>query len=118
MKKILVVTMMTAALFTVTNAQAELETVGAKNSMKMELKVVKKDTSSHHRLRGSSLHETAANHHTAAAKHHKIAAAKYRSRKDSEAETHAKAAIVSSEDAIKATNATKSLLTAEKKVTK
>ncbi len=110
MKKILVVTMMSAALFTVANAQAE-DAVSTSESMNnMKMKTIEKDTSSHHRLRGSSLHETAANFHKAAAKHHKIAAAKYRKRKDSEAETHAKAAIVSSKDAMKATNATKALL--------
>ncbi len=98
MKKILLATITATALFSINSAQAQMGDTG-----------MRKDKSSHHRLRGSSVHETAANYHKNAAKHHKLAAKMYRRNKDASAVEHAEAAIDWTNKAAKATAATKAL---------
>lgn len=59
---------MVTTLLTAANFQAE---TGGSGGMKLDTTAEKKDTSGHHRLHGSSLHENAENYHKVAAKHHK-----------------------------------------------
>ena len=105
-RSFVIATTMVTTLLTAASVQAE---TGGAGGMKMAPKTAK-DTSGHHRLRGSSLHENAANYHKIAAKHHKIAADKYRRNQDSVAVEHALLAISASEDAAKTTEATKAIL--------
>ncbi|MCF7970179.1 MAG: hypothetical protein K9L22_03310 [Methylococcaceae bacterium] len=102
MKSFLIATAMVTALLTFTSAQAEVGTMGKEG--------MRADTSSHHRLKGSTLHENAASAHTTAAKHHKLAASMYRKNKDASAVDHAKMALTASQDASAATQATKEIL--------
>jgi len=97
---------MVTILLTTANVQAETGGAGGMH----QVVPAGKDTAGHHRLKGSSLHENAANYHKVAAKHHKIAAAKYRRAKDLVAADHAILAIGASENAARATEATKSIL--------
>ncbi len=94
------------SLLTIANAQAESGGMGGMHLSKA--KAI--DTTVHHRFRGSSLHETAANAHTLAAAQHKKAAEMYRKGNDAGAEEHADAAISFSVDAMGATSATKAIL--------
>jgi len=94
------------SLLTIANAQAESGGMGGMHLSKA--KAI--DTTVHHKFRGSSLHETAANAHTLAAEHHKKAAEMYRKSNDESAEQHAEAAISFSIDAMGATAATKAIL--------
>jgi len=102
---VIATTIVTALLIT---ANVQAQTGGAGGMHKVEPSV--RDPAGHHRLKGSSLHENAANYHKVAAKHHKIAAAKYRRAKDLVAVDHAILAIGASEDAARATEATKGIL--------
>ena len=102
MKKILLATITATALFSINSVQAQMGDTGMRKD--------KASKSSHHRLRGSSVHETAANYHANAAKHHKLAAKMYRRNKDASAVEHAEAAIDWTNRAAKATAATKELL--------
>lgn len=101
MKKYILASTLIISLLTVAIAQAE---TGGKGGMH-----VPKPTA-HHKNKGSSLHETAANKHSMAAKHHKKAAAMYRKDADSNAVKHAQTAISASNDAMAATEATKGIL--------
>lgn len=101
MKQFIQASTIIIALLTVANVQAE---TGGAGGMHMPR------NTEHHRLKGSSLHENAANYHTNAAKHHRKAAAMYRKENDSSAVTHAEAAILASSDAFKATEDTKQIL--------
>jgi len=96
------------SLLTIANAQAESGGMGGMHLSKGKGAVI--DNTAHHKFRGSSLHETAANAHTLAAEHHKKAADMYRKSNDSSAEQHAEAAISFSIDAMGATAATKAIL--------
>ncbi len=96
------------SLLTIANAQAESGGMGGMHLSKSKGDAI--DTTVHHRFRGSSLHETAANAHTLAAEQHKKAADMYRKSHDGNAEKHAEAAISFSIDAMGATSATKALL--------
>ena len=96
------------SLLTIANAQAESGGMGGMHLSKG--KGVTIDTTAHHKFRGSSLHENAANAHALAAAQHKKAAEMYRKNADESAEQHADAAISFSIDAMGATAATKSIL--------
>lgn len=105
MKNSILASMAIISLLTVASAQAESGDKG-----RMRLSEEDKGTATHHTLRGSQVHEAAASAHSLAAKHHSIAAAMYRKNADSNAVEHAEKAITFSDDAAKATKATKAIL--------
>ena len=109
MKKNILASTIIISLLTIASAQAE---TGGKGGMHLskDKDATAIDTTAHHKFRGSSLHETAANAHMLAAEHHKKAAAMYRNNADEKAVQHAKAAISFSIDAMGATAATKAIL--------
>jgi len=106
-RSFVIITAMVTALLTTASVQAE---TGGAGGMHKIAPPAGRDPAGHHRLQGSSLHENAANYHKVAAKYHKIAAAKYRRAKDIVAVENAMAAISASEDAARATEASKAIL--------
>ena len=107
MKKLILASTITAALLTVTGVQAA---TGGDSGMTLNKKAKAPNTTVHHTMQGSALHENAADAHSRAAAHHKKAADAYRKKQDQSAIRHAKKAIFASGEAAIHTEETKDIL--------